>query len=388
VAPALDPNSSRTSMASEVLTDAIAHEAAQPMQALSSMLREIQVVATQGKKGAFVRIRELAGDGTKLLNEVRQLQDEMRSASNLLRGERMRATYLKEEFASLEESLCALAQVGHVALSIRTQDYWLRIDNTALRRVIKLLVANAVKHSGASSITVRAFASANGLLVAVRDDGDGIDAAAIDRLFVPPNDLALADEWQARRGYGLYIVRLILARMGGRLLVRSSEIGTAFFVSLERQVLLNDGDAQRDAAVDGSMRGHLIVMLDDDARALGASSRLFETLGARVLAFTEELDLLAACQKLPRPPSLFILDYRLGDGTCRRVLESLRRWRKQEFNCVVLTGDDAVAAAASDLQSDVFVATKPLNDWALAHIQRFLRGETARITDGPTTVRE
>ena len=179
----------------------------------------------------------------------------------------------------------------------------------------------------------------------------------------------------------------MLARMGGTLMVRSSPLGTTFFVYWPRPVIHNPEADYKASVSDGSMTGHLIVMLDDDERALGASSRLFEALGARVMGFTDELDLLAACQKLPRPPSLFILDYRLSDGTCKRVLDSLRRWRKDDFNCVVLTGDDAVSAALRDLQRDVFIATKPLNDWALAHIQRFLRGEIARIAQSSDATR-
>lgn len=388
VAPPPDPDSPRTSLAAEVLTDSIAHEAAQPMQALSSMLREIQVVVAEQPADALARIHALAADGTALLNELRPLQDEMRAASNLLRGERMRATYLRKEFAALAQTLGPLAQAARVSLSLRSADYWLRVDNTGLRRIVKILVTNGLRHSGASAVTVRAFGSTEGLLIAVRDDGDGIDPEDLERLFLPPNDLAVADEWKARRGYGLYIARLILARMGARLMVRSSARGTTFFVSLARQVLLAEPSEMQSMPVKGSMQGRLIVMLDDDGRALGASSRLFEAFGASVLAFTEELDLLAACQTMPRPPSLFILDYRLGDGTCQRLLESLRRWRKEEFNCVVLTGDDAAAPDLRDTQGSVFIASKPLNDWSLDHIQRFLRGEIAHITDGLSNVRD
>lgn len=387
VAPPAELSSPRNATASEVLIDSIAHEAAQPMQALSSMLREINVVASQRPVDALERIQALSADGTKMLNEVRPLQDEMRAANNLARGERLRATYVRKEFAALAETLVSSAKAMHIALSFRSAEYWLRIDSTALRRIIKILVGNAIKHSGASSICVRAFSDGNGLLIAVRDDGDGISAETLGRLFVPPNELAVAEEWRARRGFGLYIVRLMLARMGGTLMVRSSPLGTTFFVHWLRPVIHNPEADHKASVSDGSMNGHLIVMLDDDERALGASSRLFEALGARVMGFTDELDLLAACQKLPRPPSLFILDYRLSDGTCKRVLDSLRRWRKDDFNCVVLTGDDAVSAALRDLQRDVFIATKPLNDWALAHIQRFLRGEIARIAQSSDATR-
>lgn len=382
VAPPLDLASARAATAGEVLSDAIAHEAAQPLQEISSMLREMQVLARQARSDAAARIDVLAARSARALDEVRALQDELRFAGQAARAERRRSTHLRQEFVTLGERLQPSARAMNIALSLCCADLWLRIDGTALRRVVRLLVANAIQHSGAARIRVRALSDGTGLLVVVRDDGAGIDAARLARLFEPPNELSVQDEWRARRGYGLYLVRLLLAKMGGALMLRSSSAGTTFFVHWPRQVI-RGAPAPAPAAARGSMQGHLIVMLDDDARALAASARLFEMLGAVVMQFTEPLDLLAACPHLPRPPALFMLDYRLREGTCKRVVESLRHWLKDDFNCVVLTGDDTVTSALRDLERDVYVATKPLNDSALAHIEGFLRGEVPRLVSGP-----
>jgi two-component sensor histidine kinase/CheY-like chemotaxis protein len=379
LAPPLDLASAHAAHAAEVLADAVVHEAAQPMQALSSMLREMQALARQGAPEALHRVDALAEEGGRLLDELRPLQDELRAAGALARGERQRATYLRQEFAALAARLQPPARAMHIALSMHSDDYWLRIDAVALRRIVKILVANAIRHSGASAIRVRAFSDGRGLLLAVRDDGAGIDEARLARLFSLPDALVRA---QVRNGVGLYIVRLMLARMGGQLAVRTSCTGTTFFVHWPRQVLRSPHGAPRPAAPGRAMEGHVIVMLDDDARALAASARLFEALGARVLSFTEPLDLLAAAPRLPQPPALFILDYRLRDGTCARVIEALRHWLKDDFHCVVLTGDDAVSDALAELRREVYVATKPLDDWTLAHIERFLRGEIARMAGG------
>jgi two-component sensor histidine kinase/CheY-like chemotaxis protein len=381
-APPVDLASAQAAFAAEILADAVVHEAAQPMQALSSILREMQALARQRAPEALERIDALTDEGGRLLDELRRLQDELRAAGSLARGERQRATYLRQEFAALAARLQPPARAMHMALRLSSGDYWLRIDAVALRRIVKILVANAIQHSGASSIRVRAFSDGRGLLLAVRDDGAGIEEARLAGLFAVPAELAGPEAWRARRGFGLFIVRLMLARMGGTLSVRTSADGTTFFVHWPRQVLRAPLGPTRPAGPARAMEGHVIVMLDDDARALAASARLFETLGARVLTFTEPLDLLAAAPRLPQPPALFILDYRLRDGTCARVIEALRHWLKEDFHCVVLTGDDAVSDALAELRREVFVATKPLDDWTLAHIERFLRGDVERMKGG------
>lgn len=378
----LDPASARAAAAAEALADAVTHEAAQPMQALSAVLREIALLAEQGGATA-ARICALSHEGAQRLEELRALQDELRAAARMPHGERQRATRLKPEFAALEQQLQPSCRAMKMQLRVRAADAWLRIDAMALRRIVKLLVANAVQHSGASTVAVRAFARPDGLLLAVRDDGTGTACERVARLF---GDSAEPVERADRHGFGLDQVRLMLARMSGRLYLRTSSAGTAVFVHWPRQVL--PAAAVHSApATAGALRGRLIVMLDDEPTALAASARLFEALGAQVMRFTEPLDLLAACPQLPRTPALFILDYRLRDGTCRRVVDALRLWLKDDFHCVVLTGDDAVSHALRDLARDVYVASKPLNDWAFAHIQRFLLGEIPRLSEGGAAAR-
>lgn len=374
--PPLALHSAHAAAALDNLSDAIAHETAQPMQALSSILRELQLRMCAGEMAA------LAGEGVRRLEELRVLQDELRDVVRPARGERLRGTWVQTVFDAARERLQPAADAARVALSLRTQPWWLRADGATLRRIVVLLADNAIRHAGASTVRVRAVSDGHGLLVAVRDDGTGIPRDRLAQLLADAAAVRAASEPAARHGHGLFIARLLVARLRGRLLVRTTPRGTTFFVHLPRPVLRAAPNADNAAAVQPALQDDVVAMLDDDATALSASARLFEALGARVLTFSEPLDLLAACPTLPRAPRLFILDYRLRDGTCQRVIEALRPWLKDEFHCVVMTGDDAVAAdGLPGVGGDVFVTSKPLADWALARILAFLRGETARVGD-------
>lgn len=371
-APAPDGSTARAAIAGEVLLDQIVHDISQPLQALSSSVREIQVLAQDPT------ITQHAAAAAGYVEEIRPLLEELRDVAQAHvggRGERVRTTYMNKLFRLLAEHFESSARAMHIRLRFQTADYRLRVDSGALRRILNILVLNAIQHSGASAVTVRAFSNGQSLLLAVRDDGSGLDEGKLERLFDPPNPLAVENEWESKRGYGLFIARLVLARLGGRLIVRTSSLGTMWAVHIPRAVDRAQLPATVNAAGGRPMQGHLIVMLDDDRRALEASSRLFDALGAKVAAFTEAVDMLAQCSRMERPPSLFILDYRLRDGTCNRTIDMLRFWLKDDFHGVVLTGDDAVSSALRELQRDVLVATKPLSDWVLNRIQSFLRGE-------------
>lgn len=377
VAPPLALHSPQAAAAVEHLTDAIAHEAAQPMQALSSILRELRLRVTDDA------LKPLADEGVRSLDELRVLQDELRDAVGPARGERLRGTWVHTVLDSARKRLQPAAEAAHVALTLHSQPWWLRADGVALGRVVTLLADNAIRHAAASAVRVRAFSDGRGLLIAVRDDGAGLAPAVLAQLTAETSTARAAIDSGARHGHGLTIVRLLLARMRGRLLVRSSPRGTTFVVHVPRPVLRAAPVTEGAAPAQRGLKDEVVAMLDDDATALSASARLFETLGAHVMTFSEPLDLLAACPTLPRAPRLFILDYRLRDGTCLRVIEALRPWLKDDFHCVVLTGDDAIAAGGlPGLEGDIFVTTKPLADWALTHILGFLRGESPRIADG------
>jgi signal transduction histidine kinase len=88
-------------------------------------------------------------------------------------------------------------------------------DASQLERAVVNLVDNAVRHAR-SAVAVRTFAAAEGAVIEVEDDGDGIASADRERVF---ERFVRLDEARARRdggsGLGLSIVGEIVARHGG-----------------------------------------------------------------------------------------------------------------------------------------------------------------------------
>jgi signal transduction histidine kinase len=92
-------------------------------------------------------------------------------------------------------------------------------DRDQLARVLTNLVSNALKYSPAgSTVELRARALADGVEVAVEDEGPGIPAHQVDRLFRAFSRVG-AQERQTTggTGLGLAISRAIVERHRGRI---------------------------------------------------------------------------------------------------------------------------------------------------------------------------
>lgn len=113
-------------------------------------------------------------------------------------------------------------------------DVLVRIDSGRLRQCLDNLLSNACKYGRPNGrIQVEARAGTKEVEVAVIDDGLGMSAAQIERLFQPFE--RLGREGLPGYGLGLAVTRMLAQAMGGRLDVASEEgVGTRFTLVLPR----------------------------------------------------------------------------------------------------------------------------------------------------------
>jgi signal transduction histidine kinase len=94
---------------------------------------------------------------------------------------------------------------------------------------MRILIDNALTHTPRGTQIVVTAARENGRVqLAVRDDGEGIDTQAQQRIFEP---FYTADDAQGS-GLGLAIASELAERMRGKLWVRSSEDGAVFTLEI------------------------------------------------------------------------------------------------------------------------------------------------------------
>jgi len=110
-------------------------------------------------------------------------------------------------------------------------------DESALRQVLLNLTSNAGAHTPTgTTVTIGLVAHSHTVEIAVRDNGPGISADAIERIFEPfaQDSVAANRRSTGSVGLGLTIARSLTEWLGGQLVVTSDENGSEFLVTVPR----------------------------------------------------------------------------------------------------------------------------------------------------------
>ncbi|HEX2253950.1 MAG TPA: ATP-binding protein [Thermoanaerobaculia bacterium] len=204
---------------------------------------------------------------------------------------------------------------GHGALVL--------VDPTRLEQIVVNLLANASNHvPEGGNITLEATVAPGELRLVVRDDGFGIPADELERIFEP--------FVQGRRaaqglGIGLSLVRRLAELHGGRAEAASDgpDRGSAFTVVLPQPATLA---APKRAAPRRSLRRLSVplrvLVVDDNRSAASSMAALLEIAGADVVEAHSGTDALEVARRAH--PDVVLLDLGLPDLSGFEVAAALR----------------------------------------------------------------
>jgi signal transduction histidine kinase len=109
---------------------------------------------------------------------------------------------------------------GALVVAATEDDLVVDADRDRLRQALDNLIGNAIGHSPAGgTVTVTARREGDSIVIAVADEGDGIPAADLERVFEP--GVRLTDA-RPGSGLGLAVVRAVAREHGGEVEVESS----------------------------------------------------------------------------------------------------------------------------------------------------------------------
>ncbi len=215
----------------------VSHEIRTPLNAVLGSLALLERSGLTEPQRRLAGIARQGGDALlDLLNDVLEMS-EMESGRLVLRPATVE---LRELLAGVADMFRpAAAERGVVIRVAAAADLprWLRVDPGRLRQVIMNFAANAVKFGPSGSVTLRAERvrreDGDGLRLAVHDEGPGIPAEEVGRLFQPFSRLAHARDGGAPgTGLGLAICGDLARLMGGMVGVEPGPggQGNAFWV--------------------------------------------------------------------------------------------------------------------------------------------------------------
>jgi signal transduction histidine kinase len=176
----------------------------------------------------------------RFLDQVREQVDRLRKLSvDLLDLSKLEAgsLELREEQVDLGELTRSVSGEFEPSLAQHDSHLELRVartldaqcDPVRVAQIMRILIDNALTHTGSGTRIVVTARRADGhVMLAVRDNGEGIDSAAVRRIFEP---FYTADDAQGS-GLGLAIASELAERMAGRLSVASEPGNTVFTLEL------------------------------------------------------------------------------------------------------------------------------------------------------------
>ena len=199
-------------------TAAVSHELRTPLARLLALLEQ---AALPGED-----VDELVERARREVDQIRELIDEVLFLAELESGTRVVSLgaepvlpVLREVAAELEEQA---ARAG-VALHVEgDEDAAAEVRPRMMRVVARNLAENAIRYSGpGTNATLAVRREGDGVVLAVVDDGAGVDDSDLPRLF---ERFYRADRSRASRGtgLGLAIVKHVVASAGGTVEARGA----------------------------------------------------------------------------------------------------------------------------------------------------------------------
>jgi signal transduction histidine kinase len=253
-----------------------------------------------------------------------------------------------------------------------------RSDPALVERILRNLIANAIRYTDAGEIVIQCTAVDAGITMEVRDTGIGIPEDQHERVFQEFVQIGNPERDRSKGlGLGLSIVRRLAGLLGTRVELRSVPgVGSSFRFA----VPAGDPDASIDTAEMPALPSSvlaraLIAVVDDEADVRDGMRMLLESWGCRVIAAEDSASLLAALDKGGVKPDIVVADFRLREGyTGLAAIHHIESHYGVSIPGVIITGDTAPERLSEARSSGHLLLHKPVQPANLrALLQNLLR---------------
>jgi CheY-like chemotaxis protein/anti-sigma regulatory factor (Ser/Thr protein kinase) len=222
-----------------------------------------------------------------------------------------------------------------------------RSDPHLLERIVMNLVSNAVRYTQPGKVLLGCRRAGASVRIEVWDTGVGI-APEQQRLIFEEFYRIEGFGQDQERGYGLglatvdRLARLLRHSVELRSVVGKGSVFTVTVPLAEAAAECGEG-ADRYRAV-RSLKGVVVLVIDDDAQARGAMQTLLARWGCDVLTVSSGTEAVSLATTPGRPwPQIVISDYWLArDETGAQVLDRLCAAGSARFQGILVTGDASV----------------------------------------------
>ncbi len=287
----------------------LAHELRNPLAPIRNSLQLLRRTPLRNDIGSISDIME------RQVNHMVRLVDDLMDVSRITRGK----IELRKEPVELSTIIAAAVETSRplidsarhqLTVSVPSEQLCLDVDAVRMAQVFANLLNNAAKYTDAGGhIRIEGRREGGSAIVTVSDDGVGIPAHALPRVF---DMFSQVDARDARSksglGIGLTLARTLVQLHGGSITAASEGEGrgSRFVVRLPLVHASRLKRAARSAALPGNCALHRILVVDDNRDAADTLGALLEMLGAEAHVVYDGKSALAAIDAFH--PNVVVLD--------------------------------------------------------------------------------
>lgn len=238
-------------------------------------------------------------------------------------------------------------------------------DPVLLERIVRNLVANAVRYTDAGRVVVGCRRRGGRVGIQVWDTGPGIPADQIGRIFEEYYQIGNPERDRAKGlGLGLAIVRRLADLLGCEIKVRSKVgSGSCFEIAVPVSERETSRLADTDESSQGALARSMVVVVDDELPIREGMATLLGGWGHEVIAAASGDEAMRLLASHPRRPDLIICDYRLRNGENGiAVIEALQGEYNHAIPALLVTGDTAPDRLAEAHASGLLLLHKPVSN--------------------------
>lgn len=304
---------------------AASHDLRQPLQAIG-------IYVSLLKKRAQGPLEPLVKNLSTAVESLSKLVEELLEISRLDSGSiqpRTQQVLIDEMFGLLEQEFMPQAAAKGLALRVRRPGYAIDSDQMLLMRVLRNLLANAIRYTQRGGVLLAARPRGGLISLEVYDTGPGIRQQELDRIFEEfYRGESSKNEASGGFGLGLSIVKRICSVLGHPLIVTTRPgSGTVFRVEVPLSAVPRRpqrGPAETTEAAIRTLSGHTLVVLEDNEEILNSLTKLLRSWGADILSATHFNSSLMKRLAHRKRIDLIIADQNLGNSAISGVEAAFR----------------------------------------------------------------
>jgi signal transduction histidine kinase len=319
---------------------AASHDLRQPLHALGLF------VAALSSRIRYPEVSNIVANINQSVDALQELFDELLDVSKIDGGAvqpKLGEFSLDQLFGRLRHDFAPEAAEKGLRLRIRPSQAVVHSDPLLLERILRNLIANALRYTSKGGVLVGARRRGPRIALEVWDTGIGIPESERKRIF--DEFYRLGDPARSSSkglGLGLAIVKRLADLLGYQIRVDSRlERGSVF----RFEVPAGESHTARPLTPVGptlptlALADRLIVVVDDEASIVEGMRVLLTAWGAEVVGSATGNDVLPEMERRGRLPDLLIVDYQLGDGHYGTdVIDNLREVLDPEIPAIIVSG--------------------------------------------------